>query len=205
MASVRDLIPLNFDVYMGSESGAARLASFAELVPGLLQTPEYAKTLSRLAHPSEPESEIGRRVEMRARRQVLITKKTAPLPVDVILDESALHRVVGGRRAMGLQLRHLADMSTRSNISVRVLPFGAGVPLGDLTGPFIILDFDRPTSEKPTEPSVVYAAGYTGVMYFDDPEVVERYRRAHTNLQTVALDSQDSRRLLRDKAREFAG
>ncbi|MGW5515741.1 helix-turn-helix domain-containing protein [Nocardia africana] len=200
-----DLIPVNFDVYMGLESSAAKLTSFAELVPGLLQTAEYAHTLSRLAHPAEPDSEISRRVEMRTRRQVLITKKAAPLPIEVILEESALHRVVGTRRVMGVQLRHLADMGTRSNISVRVLPFSAGVPLGDLTGPFIILDFDQPTSERPVEPSVVYAEGYTGAMYFDDPEVVERYRQAHATLRKVALDEQDSRKLLRDKAREFAG
>ncbi|PPJ17710.1 XRE family transcriptional regulator [Nocardia nova] len=200
-----DLIPVNFDVYMGLESSAAKLTSFAELVPGLLQTAEYAHTLSRLAHPAEPDSEIGRRVEMRTRRQVLITKKAAPLPIEVILEESALHRVVGTRRVMGVQLRHLADMGTRSNISVRVLPFSAGVPLGDLTGPFIILDFDQPTSERPVEPSVVYAEGYTGAMYFDDAEVVERYRQAHARLRKVALDEQDSRKLLREKAREFAG
>lgn len=200
-----DLIPLNFDVYMGLEAGAAKLTSFAELVPGLLQTPEYARTLTRLAHPLEPDSEIVRRVEMRIRRQVQITKKSAPLPIDVILDESALCRVVGNRRIMTVQLRHLADVGTRSNVSVRVLPFAAGLPLGDLTGPFIILDFVASPAGESGEPPVVYAEGYTGAMYFDDPELVDRYRNAHMGLRRVTLDVQDSRQLLREKAREFAG
>ncbi len=199
-----DLIPVNFDVYMGLEAGAARLTSFQELVPGLLQTADYARILTRLAHPSEPDSEIARRVEMRIRRQTLLTRKRKPAPLDVILDESALYRVIGGRRIMDVQLRHLADMGTRPNITIRVLPFGAGVPLGDLTGPFIILDFLESKRGVPVEPSMVYAEGYAGAMYLDDPDVVERYRRAHAALGEVALSVQDSRQLLRDKAREYA-
>ncbi|WP_024805798.1 helix-turn-helix transcriptional regulator [Nocardia sp. BMG51109] len=199
-----DLIPLNFDVYMGLEAGAVRLTSFQELVPGLLQTPDYARTLTRLAHPSESDGEIARRVEMRIRRQVMLTKKADPVPIEVILDESALHRMIGSRRIMEAQLRHLADVSARSNITIRILPFKAGVPMGDLTGPFTILDFPRSADGEPIEPPVVYAEGYTGAMYFDDPELVERYRSAHVGLREVALGVQDSRRLLREQAREFA-
>ncbi|MFI5715307.1 helix-turn-helix domain-containing protein [Nocardia sp. NPDC051750] len=200
-----DLIPLNFDVYMGLEAGARKLTYFAELVPGLLQIPDYARTVIRLAHPAELDSEIVRRVEMRIRRQVQIIKKSGPLPIDVILDESALHRVVGSRRVMAAQLRHLADMGTRPNVSVRVLPFAGGLPLGDLTGPFIILDFALESEGESGEPPVVYTEGYTGAMYFDDPDLVDRYRNAHSSLRRVALDVQDSRKLLREKAREFAG
>ncbi|WP_459549034.1 helix-turn-helix domain-containing protein [Nocardia sp. X0981] len=199
-----DLIPLNFDVYMGLEAGARKLTSFQELVPGLLQTPDYARTLTRLAHPSEPDSEIARRVELRGRRQIMLTKKNDPVPFDVLLDESVLHRVIGSRRIMEAQLRYLADIGTRANIGIRILPFGAGVPLGDLTGPFTILDFDDPAGAGPIEPSVVYAEGYTGAMYFDDLELIERYRGAHVGLWRVALGEKESRQLLREKAREFA-
>ncbi|MBY8862380.1 helix-turn-helix domain-containing protein [Nocardia sp. CA2R105] len=199
-----DLIPMNFDVYMGLEAGAARLTSFQELVPGLLQTPEYARTLTQLAHPSEQEGEIARRVDVRIRRQTLLTRKRKPVPLDVILDQSALDRVIGGRRIMDVQLRHLADTGTRPNITIRVLPFGAGVPLGDLTGPFTILDFPQSKHDMPIEPSMVYAEGFAGAMYFEDLNVVERYRQAHADLGQVALSEQDSRQLLRDKAREYA-
>lgn len=199
-----DLIPASFDVYIGLEAAAAELISFQELVPGLLQTPDYARTVTQLAHPSETEAEIGRRVEMRVRRQILLTKKSSPVPADIILDESALHRVVGGRRIMEAQLRHLADTGTRPNIRVRILPFAAGVPFGDLTGPFTILKFGESAGGRPIEPPVVYAEGFTGAMYFDDADLVKRYRDAHTLLRQVALDEQGSRKLLRDKAREYA-
>ncbi|MEV0110744.1 helix-turn-helix transcriptional regulator [Nocardia sp. NPDC050799] len=199
-----DLIPLKFDVYMGLEAGARKLTSFQELVPGLLQTPEYARTLTRLAHPAEPDSEIARRVELRGRRQIMLTKKNDPVLFDVVLDESVLHRVIGSRRIMEAQLRHLADIGTRANIGIRILPFGTGVPLGDLTGPFTILDFDGSMSAAPIEPPVVYAEGYTGAMYFDDLALIERYRGAHLGLGRVALGEQESRQLLREKAREFA-
>lgn len=199
-----DLIPLDFDVYMGLEAGARKLASFQELVHGMLQIPDYARTLTRIVHPAEPDSEIARRVEMRGRRQIMLTKKSDPVSIDVILDESVLHRVIGSRRIMEAQLRHLADIGTRQNVDIRVLPFDAGVPLGDLTGPFTILDFAAPADTGPIEPPVVYAEGYTGDMYFEDPDVVEQFRTAHAHLRRVALTTQDSRQLLREKAREFA-
>lgn len=199
-----DLIPLNFDVYMGLEAAARKLTSFQELVPGLLQTPDYARTLTRLAHPSEPDSEIARRVELRGRRQIMLTKKNDPVPFDVILDESVLHRVIGSRRTMEVQLRHLADIGTRENIDVRILPFGVGIPLGDLTGPFMILDFADLAGGDSLEPPVVYAEGYTGDMYFEDTDVVQQFRNAHADLRRVTLTPQDSRQLLREKAREFA-
>ncbi|MGI5221710.1 helix-turn-helix domain-containing protein [Nocardia sp. CA-290969] len=199
-----DLIPLDFDVYMGLEAGARKLTTFQELVHGMLQTPDYARTLTRIVHPDEPDAEIARRVEMRGRRQIMLTKKSSPLPIDVILDESVLHRMIGSRRIMAAQLRHLADMGTRQNVDIRVLPFGAGVPLGDLTGPFTILDFPDPVGAAATEPSVVYAEGYIGDMYLEDPDVVERFRTAHAKMRRVALSPQDSRQLLREKAREFA-
>ncbi|AYF76706.1 XRE family transcriptional regulator [Nocardia yunnanensis] len=196
-----DLIPANFDVYMGLESAASALSSFQELVPGLAQIPEYARVLIRTVHPNEPDGEISRRVEMRMRRQVLITRRAQPVKLDVILDESALCRVIGHPKIMVKQLRHLADLSTHTNITVRVLPFSAGIPLGELTGPFTILDFGDQARE-PFEPSVVYSERFTGAMYFDDSDNIDHYRAAHDTLRRVALDEAKSRDLLRQRARE---
>jgi transcriptional regulator with XRE-family HTH domain len=199
-----DLIPISFDVYMGLESATAALTSYEELVPGLLQTPDYARTLLRLGYPDEPDSDIARRVEMRIRRQkVLITRKTRPATVDVLIDESALHRAVGGPRIMSAQSRHLADMSTRPNITIRILPYKAGVPLGELSGPFTILDFPAGPHGDPIEPSVVYVEGFRGAMYFTDENDIRAYRVAH-ELGRVALTTQASRDLLRRTAREYA-
>ncbi|RDI42666.1 helix-turn-helix domain-containing protein [Nocardia mexicana] len=198
-----DLIPANFDVYMGLESSAVRLTAFEELVPGLLQTPDYARTLIRAVHPDEPDSEIARRVDLRMRRRALITRKARPVVMAMILDESALIRTIGGRRTMGAQLRHVADMGTRPNIEIRILPHTAGVPLGDLTGPFNILDFEEKTGSIPIEPPIVYVESYTGAMYFEDGDAVGRYHAAHATLWRVALNAQESRDLLRRVAREY--
>lgn len=191
-----DLIPANFDVYMGLESAAESLTSFQELVPGLAQTPEYARALIRSGKPGEPDSEISRRVEMRMHRQVLITRRAQPVKLDVILDEAVLHRVIGNPKIMAAQLRHLADLSTRPNITIRVLPYSAGIPLGDLTGPFTIVDFETDDGQS-GEPPVVYVESYTGAMYFDDRDNVDRYRTAHEGMRRVALDARQSRDLLR--------
>lgn len=192
-----DLIPTNFDVYIGLESAAASLTYFQELVPGLAQTPDYARALIRAVNRAESKVEIDRRVEMRMHRQVLVTRKAQPAMVDMVLDESALHRIVGNTKIMAAQLRHLADLSTRPNVTVRILPFAAGIPLGDMTGPFIILNFDEGDDTQDVEPPVVYVESYTGAMYFDDRDSVQRYRTAHEAMRKVALDVRQSRDLLR--------
>ncbi|MRH91529.1 helix-turn-helix domain-containing protein [Nocardia sp. SYP-A9097] len=198
-----DLIPQNFDVYMGLESASASFTSFQELVPGLAQTPDCARVLMRTVHPGESGSEIDRRVEMRMHRQILITRHSKPLSVTMILDESVLHRVIGSAKIMATQLRHLADLSTKPNVAIRILPYSAGVPLGDLTGPFIILDFDDDDTGQSFEPPVVYVESYTGAMYFDDRDSVQRYRTAHETMWQVALDASRSRDLLRRASKDI--
>ncbi|MFD0361364.1 helix-turn-helix domain-containing protein [Nocardia sp. GCM10030253] len=196
-----DLIPEDFDVYIGLESAASMLTSFQELVPGLFQTPSYAEALIRAVYPDDPAAEITRRVEMKMHRQKLITRKGHPATVDVVLDESVLHRMVGSPKTMADQLRYLADLGTRPNVTIRVLPYSAGVPLGDLTGPFTIVDFDADSKGK-QEPSVVYVENYTGDIYLERPDSVDRYRSAHASISHVALAVQPSRDLLRRVAKE---
>ncbi|QIS20578.1 helix-turn-helix domain-containing protein [Nocardia terpenica] len=198
-----DLIPPNFDVYMGLESAATRLASFQVLVPGLLQTADYARSLIRVGYPNESAEEINRRVEMRMHRQILIKRKYEPTRLHVVLDQSVLHRRIGSPRIMAAQLRHLADIGTRPNLSIRVLPWSAGVPLGDPTGPFTILDFGETPTEQPVEPPVVYVESYIGAMYFEDKDSIDCYRAAHATLARVALDDRASRDRLRQVAREY--
>ncbi len=199
-----DLIPENFDVYVGLEASAQKLTSYqSELVLGLLQTAEYARALNHLGYPDDTEDEIERRVALRMQRQALITRRVAPATVDVVLHESVLHRVVGGAKVMAAQLRHLADFSTRDNVGLRILPFAAGVPLGVSTGPFTVLEFGTDSKGHPVEPPVVYAEGFTGDLYLERHADVRRYDRAHECLQRHALDIQPSRHLLRQVAKEY--
>lgn len=200
-----DLIPENFDVYVGLEASARQLTSYqSELILGQLQTAEYARALIRLGCPDDSENEVDRRVQLRVQRQALVTRRATPANVDVVLDESVLRRVVGGAKVMSSQLRHLADLSTRDNVSLRILPFAAGIPLGDATGPFTVLEFGADSKGKPVEPPVVYVEGFTGDLYLEGLADVRRYHRAHECLQRSALDIQPSRHLLRQVAKEFA-
>lgn len=199
-----DVIPANFSVYMGLEAAAKSLTSYQpDLVPGLLQIPDYAKVLVRGAFPDESDAEISARVQPRIRRQQLITRNIKPARLEVILFESVLRRVIGSRSVMAAQLRHLADMGTRSNVTVRVLPFTAGMPTGDQCGPFVILDFGLDAHGKPVEPTIVYAEGFSSDMYSEKVGTVDRYAQAYQRIQRVALDAGSSRDLMRKSAREY--
>lgn len=199
-----DLIPENFDVFVGLEASAQRLTSHqSELVPGLLQTADYARALNSLGYPGDTEAELERRVQLRLQRQALITRRNHPATLNVVLDESVLRRVVGSARVMAAQLRHLADISTRDNVTLRILPFAAGVPLGLSPGPFVILEFGTDSKGQPVEPPVVYVEGFTGDLYLERKADVRRYRQAHEALQRSALDADDSRQLLRQIAKDY--
>lgn len=198
------LIPEDFDVYMGLESASCRLSSYTpDVVFGLLQTPDYARALVRAGLPHEGKDEIDRRVEMKMRRQGLVMRKRQPAELQVVLLECALRRMVGGPRIMAAQLRHIADLSTRPNVCVRVLPFRAGVPLGDPVGQFVILDFGTDKKGEPLEPPVVYLENYTGGLYLEKSTDVRHYHGAYQALENAALDETASRTLLRQVAREF--
>ncbi|WP_330251581.1 helix-turn-helix domain-containing protein [Nocardia sp. NBC_00565] len=199
------LIPEDFNVYVGLEAAARRLTSYSpDVVLGLLQTPDYARILARTASPTDTPDEIERRVQLKRRRQNILTRKRQPTEFDVVLLECALRRVVGSRQIMAAQLRHLADMSTRPNLTLRVLPYSAGIPLGDPVGMFTVVDFGLDKKNEPIEPSVVYLENFTGDLYLESQADVERYHVAHASIRRAALDETNSRSLLRQLARECA-
>ncbi|MBF6135749.1 helix-turn-helix domain-containing protein [Nocardia otitidiscaviarum] len=203
--SYGDLIPENFDVYVGLEASAQQLSCYqSELVPGLLQTADYARALNRLGYPDDSEAELERRVQLRMQRQALITRRHHPASVAMVLHESVLHRLVGSAKVMAAQVRHLAELSTRDNVALRILPFSAGVPLGLSTGPFVILEFGTDGRGQPVEPPVVYVEGFTGDLYLERQGDVQRYSRALDCLERCASDIQTSRNLLRQVAKEFS-
>lgn len=199
-----DLLPSNFDDYVGLEAAAQQLISYQELVPGLLQTTDYARTMIGNYYVDESDRDINRRVELRVRRQAIIKRKTEPVRLEVVLQESALRRAVGGARIMANQLWHLADASTWPNVEVRVLPFTAGIPMGLLPGPFVILEFGSDSKGRAVEPTVVYVESViTANIYLQKPANVQRYRAVSTALRDASLDPMDSRALLRKTAKEY--
>ncbi|GAA5042899.1 helix-turn-helix domain-containing protein [Nocardia callitridis] len=199
-----DLLPENFDFYVGLEASAQQLTTYEpELVPGLLQTPAYASAMIRSVYPDEDPHEHARRVKLRMRRQIRITRKHQPAALDVILRESSLCGVVGGAKVMGAQMRYLLDMDTRSNVGIQILPFSAGFPLGVSAGPFVILGFGHDRQGHPAEPPVVYIESYTGDLYLTKPDAIRRYHEAYEGIRRCAMNREASRALLRKMAKEF--
>nr|WP_255342608.1 helix-turn-helix transcriptional regulator [Nocardia sp. CNY236] len=191
-----------FNVYLQMEAAATHLTIYRpDMVSGLFQIPEYARALDRAYFPMDSVNEIEQRFTVRRKRQTLITRDLRPLRIDLVLDEAVVGRCVGGPKVMSTQLRHLANLPP--NVRVRILPSKCGFPLGISTGPFTILDFAAEDGARPLEPPVVYVESYTGNIYLERADTVRRYRTAFETLRRVALDVPDSRRLLRQAAKEY--
>ncbi|WP_319463799.1 helix-turn-helix transcriptional regulator [Micromonospora sp. RTP1Z1] len=190
-----DAVPNWFELYVGLESAAGHLRQYEEtLIPGLLQTREYALGLARLDRPSASEEERERAVEVRLQRQSLLSRRLPKPPrLDAVLSEAVLRRTVGNRGVMVGQLSRLIEAAELPNVSVRVLPFPAGQHSGAVAGSFVILDFHVTKGGRAEpEPSVAYSESLTGALYLDKPDELAAYRSAWKSLETLALDEAQS-------------
>jgi transcriptional regulator with XRE-family HTH domain len=194
------------DVFSGSyvalESDAAQIRVNAFMVPGFFQTPGYARAAIAGTAPGLHLAEVERRMEARlARQQALFSGRVKPPMVHVLLDESVLHRQVGGPVAMREQLSRLAEIAERPNVKVQVLPFSAGTHPG-MDGEFVIIDFPDADDDP-----FVYEEGLFGDIYTETPEEIARYRLAFDHAAAdSALSPADSlsmiRRLAAGKSKE---
>ncbi|WP_280241209.1 helix-turn-helix domain-containing protein [Nocardia abscessus] len=200
-----NLIHATFDVYVGLETAARKLTMYQpSLVPGLLQTVDYAREVIQKANVEETRAEHDRRAELRTKRQTLVTRRYQPLMLEVVLHESALRTMVGGPHVLEGQLRHLAEVGKLPNVSIRVLPFSAGAPVGHPVGQFAILEFGADAKGRPIEPPVIYLETFTACMYLERTDDVQRYYQVHDSLQQASLDEVASRGLLRQVLKELS-
>ncbi len=196
-----DVIPENFDVYLGLEEAASGLAWYEpELVPGLLQTEGYARAIITADNPDVPGDEISRRVRLRIERQALIRRPAAPLALRVVLNESVLRRPVGGREVMAEQLDALAEAAELPNVTLRVVPFTAGLHHGLMTGPFVVLRFPVNGDGQDSEPPTVYVDGFTGALFLDKPHEIERFSDALEYIWAAAASEAASIRMIHESA-----
>ncbi|MEU8271377.1 helix-turn-helix transcriptional regulator [Sphaerisporangium sp. NPDC049002] len=178
------------------ESRARELHSYdAMVVPGLLQTREYAEAVIRAADPSKPRERIQLWADFRLNRQQVLGGDT-PLRLSVTLDEAVLHREVGGVDVLRGQLLHLIDVAARPNIDIRVLPFGAGASASP-EGPFTIFDMSGPY------PDVAYIETRAGVLYVEGDEV-EHFAQAYDRLRESVLSPDDSVAIIRSAVEKAA-
>jgi len=202
--SYGDVIPGWLDVYISLEGAATALSVYqSELVPGLLQTEDYARTLIRTDHPELNEQEIERRVQLRIERQALLTRVTDPPGMGVVLNESVVRRPIGGQKIMADQLAHLLEVSELPNLAVRVMPFAGGMHHGVTSGPFVMLEFPINGTGMPTEPTTIYIEGHAGALYLDKPHEVELYEQAFNHIQRASLSEAASKTVIADAVREW--
>ncbi len=155
------------------------------LIPGLLQTPDYVRTI--LAAAGRPRAEEELRIKVRLMRQEVLTGRN-PSPYTALLAETALRQRRGGAEIMAPQLRHLAELAGRRNISLRVLPDTEEFHPG-LNGSFVIFDFAD-------LPPIVFLEQYRGSAYLYDEQQVADYRAAQRAMVALALSEQDSGALI---------
>src|SRR4051794_18265598 len=127
--------------YVGLETAARSIRAYEQhVVPGLLQSEEYAIALIRGARWDDTEREIEQRVRVRMQRQALLIQDD-PIDLRVVLDEAVLSRPVGGELVMLDQLKKLIEAARLPNVTLQILPFAAGGHAG-LGGSFVILEFE---------------------------------------------------------------
>jgi transcriptional regulator with XRE-family HTH domain len=187
-----------FASYLGLESVATTLQAYdTHLVHGLLQTPDYARALLRAARPELLEHEVDQLVQLRMRRQEVLTR-TDPPPLTLwsVMDEAVLRRQVGGRETMHAQLQRLIQASARPNVTLLVMPDSLGAHPG-LTGPLAILQFE--TGTRP----VAYVEAQAGNLYMEKDDDLRRCQQTMNHILAAAPGPEPSLALIRQVAKEM--
>lgn len=182
--------------YVGLESEASRIQVNAHIVPGFLQTEDYARAVIATTRPTLESGEIDRRVAARSARQKALFGRDVPPEIHVVLDEVALRRQVGGTKAMSAQLAALAGSTAPPCLTLQVLPFTIGAHAG-MEGEFVILTFP-----DPEDPPVAYAEGLMGDVYLESEEEIDVYNLAWSQLVETALSPGESASMMRKIAKE---
>ncbi|MGH3761637.1 helix-turn-helix domain-containing protein [Actinophytocola sp.] len=164
------------------------------IIPGLLQTPDYARAVAAAA--GLPEGEIESRVMVRNSRREVITRRNSPVVFEALICEVALREVIGSTEVLAEQLRWLIDMAKRKNVTVRVVPLRVGWHPG-FAGPFVLYDF-------PDAPPVLYFEHYSSGAFVPDADDVQAYREAVERLHEIAMSHTASTRLITDIAKEWS-
>ncbi|MET9574611.1 helix-turn-helix domain-containing protein [Streptomyces massasporeus] len=182
----RGVLPPTYRDFISLESQAGAMRTLeTSVVPGLLQTPEYARAVTRAAVEGLPEDRLDTLVEVRLARQDVL-RADPPLKLSAVLDEAVLRREVGGPGVMARQLERLVEAARLPQVRLQVLPFAAGAHIG-VTGPFVIFSFSS-TSDL----DVVVLDHLTSSLYLERKEDLQAYTEAFNALQIHALSPEDS-------------
>jgi hypothetical protein len=182
----RGVLPPTYRDFISLESQASGIRTLeTSVVPGLLQTPEYARAVTRGAVGGLEDDKLDALVEVRLARQDVL-RADPPLSLWAVLDEAVLHREVGGPEVMARQLRRLLDAARLLQVRLQVLPFAAGAHIG-VTGPFVIFSFP-----SRSDLDVVVLDHLTSSLYLERKEDLQAYSEAFNSLRIHALSPEDT-------------
>jgi hypothetical protein len=190
-------MPAWFRPYVDLEEAAQVIRTYeVQFVPGLLQTEEYTRAVITQNRTKVTEDEVARRVELRLRRQRILT---APNPTRLwaVIDEAALWRPIGGAEVMRAQLRALLDAARLQHITVQVMPFRVGGHAGE-AGAFTILRFPEPELHD-----IAYVEQLTGAMYLERDDDMDHYGAAMERLCVQSASPEESMDLISKIIREL--
>ncbi|WP_435239175.1 helix-turn-helix domain-containing protein [Streptomyces sp. YPW6] len=182
--------------YLELEQSATTLRSYEpQLVPGLLQTPEYARRVITAMRVDLDAKQVEDLVDVRMKRQSLLVREDAP-KLWAVIDEAAFRRIESKPAVLKEQLEHLLDVEPRTNVTLQLLPFGAGFHPG-LYGSFMLMGFPEPN------PDVVWVENLTNSVYFEGSDDVGRYTEVFDHLRATALGPPETRSRIKDMLKEL--
>lgn len=180
------VIPPRYRDFISLESQASSARTLeTSVVPGLLQTPDYARAVTRAALDGLPATTVDSLVEVRLARQEVL-HSAAPLELYAVLDEAVLRREVGGPGVMRGQLRRLSELAALPQVCLQVLPFTGGGYVG-LSGPFVVFSFPHIA-----DLDLVVLDHLTNSLYLERKEDLEAYCAAFRTMQAHALPPEES-------------
>ncbi|MGW0711385.1 helix-turn-helix domain-containing protein [Streptomyces sp. NPDC002643] len=194
-AASKSRYPEHFAEAAEAEAEAIAIREYAPtLIPGLLQTPAYARAVNRAYAPTAPEETIDEWVAGRMARTRLLDDPTKPL-LWAVLDEAALRRVTGGRAVMAEALTHVASLIRKNRVIVQVLPFSAGAHTA-MEGALKLMEFED-------APPLVYFEGPHVGRLEDDPALVSQLKLTFELLAASALPPEKSLALIEELAQDY--
>ncbi|WP_274915788.1 helix-turn-helix domain-containing protein [Streptomyces sp. WZ-12] len=177
------------------ERQATKICEFApSVIPGLLQTPEYARTVTIAANPFVTDEYVEEMVAARIERAEILNGPHRP-EYWCVIHESTLRTMVGGPAVMAGQLDHLARLVRERGILAQVLPHEEGA-YAAMTGDVRLMEFDD------APPTAYTETAFSGTL-LDDPAVVKRAQRAYDLIRATALSPKASLALIESAAEEY--
>ncbi|MDA2810320.1 helix-turn-helix transcriptional regulator [Nocardiopsis sp. RSe5-2] len=184
--------------YIDLENSASQISTYQDrLVPGLLQTADYARAILAAGHPRATEEELDGLQQVRMRRQD--NWEAGESLLWAIIDQAALEKHIGGPAVMHAQVQHLISMTKHPRIDLQVLPNSAGAHAALQTGSFVLLELEKPSMQ------VIYIEAHTRNLLLDDHKEVTAHRRLLDHLRAAGANTPQTRDLLNDLMKRYEG